>query len=132
MISELTARKILEDLEFSITTSLDGQTYELSREALKRLREHPEVIDRLLQDGWIGKIAGFDIYVTTLLPAGTNFIAMQRRGFAFGYNWKIEPHVAPLYNSFIGDSAVQGRLAYNCGAVRATLIQLGQGEYTTV
>ena len=88
--------------------------------------------DRLLQDGWIGKVAGFDVYVTTLLPSGTNYIAMQKRGFAFGYNWKIEPTVNPLFNAYIGDSAVQGRLAYNCGAVRATLIQLQQGEYTTV
>ncbi len=88
--------------------------------------------DRLLQDGWIGKVAGFDVYVTTLLPAGTNFIALQKRGFAFGYNWKIDPAIKPLFNEFIGDSAVQGRLAYNCGAIRATLIQLNQGEYTTV
>jgi len=88
--------------------------------------------DRLLQDGWIGKVAGFDVYVSTLLPSGTNFIALQKRGFAFGYNWKIEPTVNPLFNAHIGDSAVQARFAYNCGAVRATLIQLGQGEYTTV
>ena len=88
--------------------------------------------DRILMDGWIGRVAGFDVYVTTLLPSGTNFIALQKRGFAFGYNWKIEPSVRPLFNEFIGDSSVQGRFAYNCGAVRATLIQLNQGEYTTV
>jgi hypothetical protein len=88
--------------------------------------------DRLLQDGWIGKVAGFDVYVTTLLPSGTNYIALQKRGFGFGYNWKVDPSIMPLYNSFIGDSAVQGRIAYNCGAVRATLIQLNQGVYTTV
>jgi hypothetical protein len=88
--------------------------------------------DRILMDGWIGRVGGFDVYVTTLLPSGTNFIALQRRGFAFGYNWKIEPSVNPLFNEFIGDSAVQGRFAYNCGAVRATLIQLNQGVYTTV
>jgi hypothetical protein len=88
--------------------------------------------DRLLQDGWIGKVAGFDVYVSTLLPSGTNFMALQKRGFAFGYNWKIEPMVNPLYNAHIGDSAVQARFAYNCGVVRATLIQLNQGLYTTV
>jgi len=88
--------------------------------------------DRLLQDGWIGKVAGFDVYVSTLLPSGTNYIALQKRGFAFGYNWKIEPTVNPLFNAHIGDSAVQARFAYNCGVVRATLIQLQQGEYTTV
>ena len=88
--------------------------------------------DRLLQEGWIGKVAGFDVYVTTLLPSGTNYIAVQKRGFGFGYNWKVDPQIKPLFNQFIGDSAVQGRIAYNCGAVRATLIQLNQGVYTTV
>jgi len=90
--------------------------------------------DRLLQDGWIGRVAGFDVYVTTLLPSGTNYIAMQERGFAFKDNWRIEPRLQNLDGSsvFIGDSAIQARYAYNCGAVRATLIQLNQGVYTTV
>lgn len=90
--------------------------------------------DKLLTDGWIGRVAGFDVYVTTLLPSGTNYIAMQKRGFAYKDNWKIEPRLQSLDGSgtFIGDSAVQGRFAYNYGAVRATLIQLNQGVYTTV
>lgn len=89
--------------------------------------------DRLLMDGWIGRVAGFDVYVTTLLPSGTNYIAMQERGFAFKDAWKIEPRLQSLDGSgqFIGDSAIQGRYAYNCGVVRPTLIQLNQGVYTT-
>jgi hypothetical protein len=54
---------------------------------------------------------------------------MQKRGFAYKDNWKIEPRLQSLDGSgtFIGDSAVQGRFAYNYGAVRATLIQNDKG-----
>ena len=85
--------------------------------------------DRILMDGWIGKVAGFDVYSTTLVPTGTNLIAMQKRGFAYKDNWKIEPRLQSLDGSgqFIGDSAIQGRMAYNYGAVRATLIQVNNG-----
>lgn len=85
--------------------------------------------DRILMDGWIGRVAGFDVYSTTLLPSGTNLIAMQERGFAFKYNWKIEPRLQSLDGSgtFIGDSAIQARFAYNYGVIRATLIQVNNG-----
>lgn len=83
----------------------------------------------IMQEGFIGRIAGFDVYETTLLPSGTNLIGMQRRGFAYGDFWKVEPRVQSLDGSgtFIGDSAIQGRLAYNYGAIRATLIQVNNG-----
>jgi len=86
--------------------------------------------DNILMDGWIGKVAGFDVYSTTLVPAATNIIAMQKRGFAFKDNWKIEPRLQSLDGSgtFIGDSAIQARYAYNYGAVRATLIQVDNGR----
>jgi hypothetical protein len=86
--------------------------------------------DKILADGWIGRVAGFDVYSTTLVPAATNMIAMQKRGFAFKDNWKIEPRLQSLDGSgvFIGDSAIQARYAYNYGAVRATLIQSDNGR----
>jgi len=86
--------------------------------------------DRILMDGWIGRVAGFDVYSTTLMPSTTNFIGMQERGFAFKYNWKIEPRLQSLDGSgqFIGDSAIQARFAYNYGAVRATLIQINSAN----
>lgn len=86
--------------------------------------------DRILMDGWIGRVAGFDVYSTTLIPAATNMIAMQKRGFAYKDAWKIEPRLQSLDGSgtFIGDSAIQGRMAYNYGAVRATLIQVDNGR----
>jgi len=85
--------------------------------------------DRILMDGWIGRVAGFDVYGTTLLPSGTNMVAMQKRGFAFKDNWKREPLLQSLDGSgqFIGDSAIQGRMAYNYGVVRATLLQVNKG-----
>ncbi len=86
--------------------------------------------DKILMDGWIGKVAGFDVYSTTLIPAANNMIAMQKRGFAFKDNWKIEPRLQSLDGSgtFIGDSAIQARYAYNYGVVRATLIQTDNGR----
>lgn len=86
--------------------------------------------DRILMDGWIGRVAGFDVYSTTLVPTATNIIAMQKRGFAYKDAWKIEPRLQSLDGSgqFIGDSAIQGRLAYNYGVVRATLIQVDNGR----
>ena len=86
--------------------------------------------DNILMDGWIGRVAGFDVYSTTLVPAAVNIIAMQKRGFAFKDNWKIEPRLQSLDGSgtFIGDSAIQARYAYNYGAVRATLIQVDAGR----
>jgi hypothetical protein len=86
--------------------------------------------DRILMDGWIGRVAGFDVYSTTLVPSATNMIAMQKRGFAYKDAWKIEPRLQSLDGSgqFIGDSAIQGRLAYNYGVVRATLIQVDNGR----
>lgn len=88
--------------------------------------------DRILMDGWIGRVAGFDVYGTVLLTTA-NFVAMQKRGFAYKDNWKIEPRLQSLDGSgqFIGDSAIQGRLAYNYGAVRATLIQNNKGVSDT-
>ena len=84
--------------------------------------------DRIVADGWVGRVLGFDVYSTTLLTTA-NIIAMQKRGFAYKDNWKIEPRLQSLDGSgqFIGDSAIQGRFAYNYGAVRATLIQLDKG-----
>ena len=81
-------------------------------------------------DGWIGRVAGFDVYSTTLVPAAANMIAMQQRGFAYKDNWKIEPRLQSLEGSgqFIGDSAIQGRMAYNYGVVRATLVQVDNGR----
>jgi hypothetical protein len=84
--------------------------------------------DMIVSDGWIGRVLGFDVYSTTLLT-DANMTAMQKRGFAYKDNWKIEPRLQSLDGSgtFIGDSAVQGRFAYNYGAVRATLIQNDKG-----
>jgi len=85
--------------------------------------------DRILQEGWIGKVAGFDVFGTTLMPAGTNMIALQKRGFAYRDSWKVAPVIQSLAGSgvYIGDSAVQGRMAYTYGVIRATLIQVNNG-----
>jgi hypothetical protein len=88
--------------------------------------------DSIIADGFIGRVAGFDVFSTVLLPADTNMVAGQRRGFAFKEGWKIPPRRQNLDGSgqFIGDSAVQGRIAYVYGVVRPTLIQSHKGQAT--
>jgi hypothetical protein len=85
--------------------------------------------DRIITEGFVGRLLGFEVYSTVLLPAGTNMIAGQRRGFAFKEGWKIPPRRQNLDGSgtYIGDSAVQGRIAYVYGAVRPTLLQIHNG-----
>lgn len=85
--------------------------------------------DNIITEGFVGRLLGFDVFSTVLLPAGTNMIAGQKRGFAFKEGWKIPPRRQNLDGSgqFIGDSAVQGRIAYVYGAVRPTLIQVHNG-----
>lgn len=83
----------------------------------------------IMQEGFVGRIAGFDVYSTVLLPSGTNMIAMQQRGFAYGDFYTVGAKIQSLDASgtYIGDSAVQARMAYNYGAIRATLIQVNNG-----
>ena len=83
----------------------------------------------IMQEGYVGRIAGFDVYGTTLLPSGTNMVALQRRGYAFGEFYKVEPRIQSLDSSgtFIGDVAVQARAGYNYGVIRPTLIQVNNG-----
>ena len=85
--------------------------------------------DRIITDGFVGRLLGFEVYSSVLLPDGTNMIAGQQRGFAFKEGWKIPPRRQNLDGSgtYIGDSAVQGRIAYVYGAVRPTLIQVHNG-----
>lgn len=85
--------------------------------------------DSIQTDGYIGRVLGFDVFVTTLIPSGTNMIATQERAFVFGMAFTREVMVQSLDGSgtYIGDAAVQGRWAYVTGAVRPTLIQLDKG-----
>jgi hypothetical protein len=83
----------------------------------------------IMQEGFVGRIAGFNVFSTVLLPSGTNMVAMQERGFAYGDFYTVGARIQSLDASgtYIGDSAVQARMAYNYGAIRATLIQVNNG-----
>lgn len=86
--------------------------------------------DMIQTDGYIGRVLGFDVFVSTNLPTGTNMIALQERAFVFGMAFTREVKVQSLDGSgtYIGDAAVQGRWAYVTGAVRPTLIQIDNGQ----
>jgi len=85
--------------------------------------------DGILTEGYIGRIAGFDVFSTVLLPNGVNMIAGQERAFVFGYAFMSDVRIVSLDGSekHIDDSAVKGRWAYVTGAVRPTLIQVHKG-----
>lgn len=114
--------------------TIDPRTEALMLDTESKLVLNTDRGDRILMDGWIGRVAGFDVYGTTLLPSGTNFFVNQKRAYGFKDNWKVEPRLQSLDGSgtFIGDSAIQGRVAYNYGIVRATLIQSNNGAVTTL
>jgi|GEM_PF-3352498 len=86
--------------------------------------------DRIQTDGFVGRLLGFNVFVSTLLPADVNMFATHERGFVFGMAWMRDVMLQDLNGSgtFIGDSAVQGRWAYVTGAVRPVLIQINKGS----
>lgn len=85
--------------------------------------------DAIQTEGYVGRLLGFDVFSTVLLPAGTNMIALQLRGYAAKEVFKIEPRIQDLDGSgqFIGDSAVQDRVAFLYGVIRPTFIQVNNG-----
>ena len=84
--------------------------------------------DMIQATGWVGQFLGFNIFMTTLLPANTNMVAMQERGFAHTDDFTTGVFLQSLDGSanFVGDSAIKGRFAYNSGSIRATFIQTDQ------
>lgn len=85
--------------------------------------------DQILADAWIGKVGTFNVFMSTLLPAGTNFIAGHKDAFVFADAFKREVLLQSLDGSgtYIGDSAIQGRWAYVTGAVLPDLLQINNG-----
>lgn len=74
----------------------------------------------------IGAFAGFTILMSLYQPAGVNMIAVHSDAFGGNYE-EIEPIElieVPRGNGTIGAWAVDGRIAYNYGILRATLVQV--------
>ncbi len=74
----------------------------------------------------IGAFAGFTVLLSLYLPAGTNMIAVHSDAFGGNYE-QIEPIElieVPRGNGTIGAWAVDGRMAYNFGILRPTLVQV--------
>lgn len=85
--------------------------------------------DMIQTEGYVGRLLGFDIFETELLPAGVNLIGVQKRGYAAKEVFKVEPRIQDLDASgtFIGDSAVQSRQSFLYGVIRPTFIQINKG-----
>jgi len=76
-------------------------------------------------EGSIGRLYGFDIFSTVLLPTGTNMIGGHPSAFYFKDIFRHEARIVSLDGSkdYVGDSALKQRLASISGAIRPTLIQ---------
>jgi hypothetical protein len=80
-------------------------------------------------EGSVGRLLGFDIFSTVLLPAGTNIIAGHPNAFYFKDIFRHEARIVSLDGdaNHVGDSALKQRLASISGAVRPTLLQINNG-----
>lgn len=83
--------------------------------------------DMIQAEGYVGRLLGFDVFESEELPAGTNMIASQTRGYSAKEIYKVEPYLADLTNEFTGDSAIKDRVAFLYGVVRPTFIQVNNG-----
>lgn len=103
----------------------DGGRYALvTPDFFALLLKSPEFIsasnlgDAVKQSGAIGAIAGFNLYEWNDTTTGLYFVAGHPR-FATRVNeWKVPVALNPLSNTFIGASAVQGRMVYDHKVLR--------------
>lgn len=80
-------------------------------------------------EGAVGRLLGFNIFSTVLLPSGSNMIAGVNDAFYFKDVFRHEARIVSLDGSekHVGDSALKQRLASISGAVRPTLLQINKG-----
>ena len=111
---------------------IDGR-YLLVSPAMASLIEQAAVLQTAFGDAiqvggfkTIGAFAGFTVLLSLYLPVGTNMIAVHSDAFGGNYE-QIEPIElieVPRGNGTIGAWAVDGRMAYNYGILRPTLVQV--------
>ena len=109
----------------------DGRRYALvTPDFFALLLKSPEFIsasnlgDAVKQSGAIGSIAGFNLYEWNDNTAGLQAICGHPR-FATRVNeWKVPVSINTLNNTFIGASAVQGRMVYAHKVLRSAAIRL--------
>ena len=77
---------------------------------------------KILEIGAIGRIAGFNVFESNLMPTGTNFIAGHADCATRASDWIVPVKVQDLDESgkFIGACAVQGRLVFGHKVTHAT------------
>lgn len=109
----------------------DGRRYALvTPDYFALLLKSPEFIspsnlgDAVKQSGAIGSIAGFNLYEWNDSTAGLQAICGHPR-FATRVNeWKVPVAINNLSNTFIGASAVQGRMVYAHKVQRSAAIRI--------
>jgi hypothetical protein len=81
-------------------------------------------------EGSIGRLYGFNIFSTVLLPSGTHMIGGHDDAFYFKDIFRHEARIVSLDGSekHVGDSALKQRVASISGAVRPSLIQINSAD----
>ena len=81
-------------------------------------------------EGSVGRLLGFNIFSSVLVPSGTNMIAGHSSAFYFKDIFRHEARIVSLDGSekHVGDSALKQRLASISGAVRPSLIQVNNAS----
>lgn len=79
--------------------------------------------DEVVQSGAVGRIAGFTVYEWNDATPGLAFVCGHPRWATRVNEWKVPIAVKDLGNTYIGASAVQGRMAYAHKVTRASAVQ---------
>lgn len=81
--------------------------------------------DGVIANGFVGRIAGVNVYETANMPVGVNFVLTNTEFAHFVDEWLVPVAVKDLPSPYIGASAVQGRRVYGMKVSRPTTIIAG-------
>lgn len=83
-----------------------------------------ELGDAVVQSGAVGRIAGFTVYEWNDATPGLAFVCGHPRWATRVNEWSVPVAVKDLTNTYIGASAVQGRMAYAHKVTRSSAVQV--------
>jgi len=121
MVALDTAEADHDGRALTITPTMHGYMLQSDKIVLQEPTSKLELVN-----GSIGRLLGFDIFVSNRLPAGSNMVATQEEGIVSVFNHKGDAKIVSLdgSDSYVDDFAVKQRNIYNQGVIRTTLVQV--------
>jgi len=118
--TKMSKAKIPRTKRYALVTP---DTYALLLESPK-FTDASNLGDEVVQSGAVGRIAGFNVYEWNDETPGLAFVC-GHPGWATRVNeWSVPVAVKDLTNTYIGASAVQGRMVYEHKVTRASAVQV--------